>query len=1014
MTLANRGPNKDPMLVGFSRFAFLALWLGVLFTVAVEAQSSQDTRLVAAAAAGDHPAVVRLLQQGANANAVDGSGITALMHAAKAGHAATVQALVKAGATIETRDPNGFTALALAASLGHTAAVQTLLASEANADAATRSGATPLMFAALGGHTGAIAALLAVKADVNAQTPAGISALMMAANAGQTQAVAQLGHAGAKLNAQDASGRTALMLAAAKGHGDTVRTLLSAGADLNLANRWGDTALTWAANEGRTAIVQVLLAAKADVMARNEQGATALHFAARGGFVEMIQPLLRGGAQVNEADANQRTALMFAAFNGRNDVVTALLAAGAGPNLRDNKGQTALMHAATQGYAPVLRTLLQGGAEVNAKTSTNSTALMSAAYWGRSDAVQVLLDAGADASLQDASGKTAAQLAREAGHLEIAARIAAAPPRSEAVAAKPVPAARPAEPKQNESGVRSAPAAETKGKVAPVAQTAGSLPVFQDIAAQAGITFHHSKGGTPEKYMPETMGSGGLFLDFNNDGWLDIFLVDGGSLVNPEVSRRARNPLYRNNGDGTFQEVTTHSGIKPLRYGMGACAADYDNDGWVDLYLTGFEGNALYRNNGNGSFSDVTAKARAGVKSWSTSCAWGDFNKDGFLDLYIANYVDFGMNNNKFCGDVVQRVRTYCHPNVYGGLADVLLQNNGDGTFTDVSRRAGIANPAGNGLGVVVGDYDNDGWPDIYVANDSVPNFLYHNLRNGTFEEVGQWAGVAVNRNGRPEAGMGTDFGDIDNDGLLDIFVTNLDWETNTLYHNQGQGLFADTTAERGLGEPSLPLVGFGTAFFDFDNDGLLDIVVANGNVLDNAKFFRDAASYAQPKLLFQNLGGGKFQEIHASAGRGFGPHKVGRGLAVGDVDNDGDIDILTTNNGQTADLLRNDGGNRANSLLIRTVGQTSNRDGIGARLILRAGSTQQIREVKAGSSYLGQNDLRVHFGLGKATHADRLEIRWPSGTIDVLEHIAANQILTVTEGKGITLKAPIGAAGQR
>ncbi len=969
---------------------------------AISAQSSLDTRLLNAAAKGDGPSVTTLLKQGANPNVVDLGGLTPLHHAAKIGHAPTLQALLKAGAKTETRDPNGFTALGIAGSLGHAAAVQALAQAGADPNAATRSGATPMMFAALNGHTAAVTALLKARANVNAQSPAGITALMMAANAGQTHAAAQLVHAGAELNARDTTGRTALMLAAAKGHSDTVRTLLSAGADLNLANQWGDTALTWAATEGRTAVVQTLVAAKANVAARNEQGATALLLAARGGFLEMIPPLLSAGAQINETDANQRTALMFASFNGRRDVVATLLQAGADPNLQDNKGQTALMHAATQGHAAVLQALLQAGANPNARTSTQSTALMSAAYWGRREAVQVLLDAGADSSLQDAEGKAAAQLATQQGHRDIAGLIAAAPPRAVPVA--PIAAAKEAE---GQPAKATTPSAEPAGAATATVQSASSLPIFHNVAAQAGITFRHTNGATPEKYMPETMGSGGLFFDFDGDGWLDIFLMDGGSLVDPQISSRARNPLYRNNGDGTFSDVTARTGIQPLRYGMGACAADYDNDGHVDLYLTGFEGNALYRNNGDGTFSNVTEKADAGVRSWSTSCAWGDFNKDGFLDLYVANYVDFGLNNNQFCGDVVQRVRAYCHPNVYGGLADVLLQNNGDGMFTDISKKAGIANPAGNGLGVVVGDYDNDGWPDIYVANDSVPNFLYRNLGNGTFEEVGQWAGVAVNRNGRPEAGMGTDFGDIDNDGLLDIFVTNLDWETNTLYHNQGKGLFADTTAERGLGEPSLPFVGFGAAFFDFDHDGLLDIVVANGNVLDNAKFFRDAASYAQPKHLYHNLGGGKFREIHASLGPSFATLTVGRGLAVGDFDNDGDLDILITNSGQPPELLRNDGGNRANSLLVRTVGQKSNRDGVGARITVTTGGRKQIREVKAGSSYLGQNDLRVHFGLGQAPRADKLEIRWPSGAVDVLENVEANQILTVTEGKGITGKAP-------
>lgn len=542
----------------------------------------------------------------------------------------------------------------------------------------------------------------------------------------------------------------------------------------------------------------------------------------------------------------------------------------------------------------------------------------------------------------------------------------------------------------------------------PQSQASTDVPVlFQEVTKDAAMHFQHINGATPERYMPETMGSGGLFFDYDNDGWLDIFLVDGGSLVDEELARRARSLLYKNERDGTFRDTTAHAGLKNPGYGMGACAADFNNDGWADLYLTNVGPNILYRNNGNGTFTDVTQKAGVGADLWSSSCAFADIDRDGDLDLYVANYVDFAVNNNKYCGDHVKDVRAYCHPNVYNGLPDVLYRNNGNGTFTDITREAGIYNSAGKGLGVKFGDYDNDGWTDIHVANDSVPNFLYQNQGNGTFKEVGLWAGVSVNGEGRPEAGMGTDLGDYDNDGLLDIFVTNLDMETNTLYRNLGDDLFTDVTFESGHGEPSLRYVGFGTAFFELDNDGDLDMIVANGHILDNATHFRDNIRYAQRNLLFRNEGEGTFKEVGLAAGPGFALEKVSRGLAIGDIDNDGDLDLLITNNGQMADLLLNDGGNQNHALVVRTIGTKSNRDGIGARLQLTNGSHTQMAEVQAGSGYLGQNDLRVHFGLGKASRVDRLDVHWPSGAVDTFENLEANQILTVKEGEGVVGREP-------
>ena len=529
------------------------------------------------------------------------------------------------------------------------------------------------------------------------------------------------------------------------------------------------------------------------------------------------------------------------------------------------------------------------------------------------------------------------------------------------------------------------------------------MPVrFVNIAGEAKIAFKHENGATPQKYMPETMAAGSIMFDYNNDGWLDLFFVNGGSFVDKQKAAGARHRLYRSNKDGTFTDVTSTSNIGVSSFGMGACSADYDNDNWPDLYITSVGGDKLYRNNGSGAFTDVTEKATVASPLWSASCAFGDIDNDGDVDLYVTKYVDFSVSNNKYCvysGDT----RVYCHPNVYNGLPDILYRNNGNGTFTDITREAGIYRPDGKGLGVVFGDYDNDGWTDIYVANDSTPNFLFHNKGKGVFEEVALLAGVAVGNDGQPLAGMGTDFGDIDSDGLLDIIVTNLDRQTHSLYRNLGKGLFANVTFESGIGEATLPFVGFGALFFDYDNDTDLDLAIANGDVIDNINLFRDSTSYEQRNLLLRNDGTGKFKDVGPASGPGFALKKPSRSLSAGDIDNDGDLDLLVGNIGQTPDLLRNDGANNNYSLSIRTVGSKSNRDGIGARLTLTVGGKVLVREVKAGSSYLAQSDLRVHFGMGKAARAERLEIRWPSGTVEVLQDLEANQMLTITEGRGIT-----------
>jgi len=534
-----------------------------------------------------------------------------------------------------------------------------------------------------------------------------------------------------------------------------------------------------------------------------------------------------------------------------------------------------------------------------------------------------------------------------------------------------------------------------------------ALPQFVDIARQAGVAFHHTNGASAEKHIVETMGSGGLFFDYNGDGWIDIFLVDSGSIADPAIDRRAHHRLYRNRGNGSFEDVTDKSGIQHHEYGMGACAGDYDGDGRPDLYITNYGPNALYHNRSDGTFTDVTATARVGDRRWSASCAFADLDGDGDLDLWVVNYVDADRTHSPYCGDARLGVRFYCNPLKYDPLPNTVYRNDGNGVFTDVSAASGVGALRANGLGVVIADYDNDGRPDVFVANDTMPNFLFHNTGNLRFTETGLVSGIAVAADGQTRAGMGIDSGDYDSDGRLDVVITNLDFEMHTLYHGLERGFFGDVTLESGIGFPTLPFVGFGVAFLDFDNDAQLDIAIANGHVLDNAPQFRTGSTYAQRKLLFRNATLRRFVEVGRSSGPAFAAEKIGRGLSVGDIDNDGDLDLLVTNNGQDAELLRNDGGNRANALLVRLHGAGSNTEAIGARIRLTSGSRTQIRDVKAGSSYLSQNDLRAHFGLGAAARADRIEVLWPSGRVEVIASVAANQIITVEEGRGIVAHQP-------
>jgi hypothetical protein len=539
-------------------------------------------------------------------------------------------------------------------------------------------------------------------------------------------------------------------------------------------------------------------------------------------------------------------------------------------------------------------------------------------------------------------------------------------------------------------------------------------PQFTDVTVAANIAFTHVNGASPDKHLPETMGSGGAFVDLDGDGWVDVVLVDGGSIADPQVARRAEPRVLRNRRNGTFEDVTAKSGIRQHGYGMGVCAGDIDNDGHIDLYVTGVGGNVLYKNRGpsTGSgqatlFEDVTATARVAGSGWSTSCAFADLDGDGDLDLFVTRYVDLSRPE-PFCGDERAKRRAYCHPLALPPMSNLVFRNDGHGVFTDVSESTGISKYRSNGLGVVISDLDGNGFPDIFVANDSLPNYLFVNEGGWRFTEAALQSGVSVADDAKARAGMGADTGDYDGDGLLDLIVTNLDFEMTSLFRNIGKRLFAYTTRESGIAAPTRPYVGFGVLLLDYDNDTRLDIAIVNGHVMDNTASFRQGSSHAQPNLLMHNEDGRHFRAAGKLPTSGSTPDKVSRGLAAADFDNDGDLDLLVTNNGDRVDLLRNDGGNARNSLLVQLVARTSAPNGIGARVVATLGSRTLVREVKAGSSYLSQSDTRVHIGLDQAAAVERLEVHWPRGMTEVFRNVAANQILTIREGDGIVARKPL------
>ena len=561
-------------------------------------------------------------------------------------------------------------------------------------------------------------------------------------------------------------------------------------------------------------------------------------------------------------------------------------------------------------------------------------------------------------------------------------------------------------------------AAQVQPNPAPKQEPAPSTDLgvtFLNIAREAGLNAKTIYGGEHKnKYLLETTGCGVAFYDYDNDGWLDIFLVNGTRLEGFPAGSEPTSHLFRNNRDGTFTDVTAKAGVAHSGWGQGVCVGDYDNDGWDDLFVTYFGKNVLYHNNGDGTFTDVSEKAGVAGKGtrWNTGCAFVDYDRDGHLDLFVANYIDLDLATAPVPESgpcLYKSVMVACGPPGLRGGKNILYHNNGDGTFTDVSEAAGIFRSTGTyGLGVLTADLDNDGWPDIYVANDSTASALYQNKKNGKFEDIAIEAGCALSPDGKPQAGMGISAADYDLDGNLDLVKTNFAGDTPSLYHNLGGGNFEDTTFTAGLGAHTQYL-GWGCGFFDMDNDGWPDILICNGHVYPEVEQLKTEAGYAQRKLLYHNLRNGHFADVSFGAGPGISEPSASRGAAFGDFDNDGDIDVVVNVVNDFPQLLRCDTKLANNWIKVRTIGTKSNRSGIGARLKCvthppgESKPHQQIDEVRSGGGYFSQNDLRVHFGVGKAEKVDALEVRWPSGQIDTLKDIKVNQLIYVKEGEGIT-----------
>ena len=530
-----------------------------------------------------------------------------------------------------------------------------------------------------------------------------------------------------------------------------------------------------------------------------------------------------------------------------------------------------------------------------------------------------------------------------------------------------------------------------------------SFPVqFRNVTRQAGLSFKHNNGSFGKKYLPETMGSGAAFLDYNNDDWQDILLINGKNWPGRKGSGSTM-ALYHNNRDGTFSDVTRKAGLNLEMYGMGCAAADYDNDGWVDLYVSALGPDRLFRNQGDGTFRDVTGKVGLGNPDFATSVAWLDYDRDGNLDLLVTNYVEWSIKTDIRCSlDGVNK--SYCTPESYPGVSSRLYRNRGDGTFVDVTRKAGLLDSTSKALGVAVFDAQDDGWPDLLLANDTQPNKLYINRKDGTFRDEGISAGVAFSEDGTVRGAMGVDAADYDGSGLASLVIGNFSNEMLNLYHNEGRGLFVDDAPTSEVGQSSLLTLAFACFFFDFDLDGKLDIFVANGHVENDINKVQRRVKYAQPPHLFHNQDKG-FVEVAHRVGSDFVKARVGRGGAYGDYDNDGDLDLLMTTNGGPAVLWKNERDNSNRYLRVKTVGTSSNRDGIGAKVTVQLANNRLWRRVKSGSSYCSQSELPVTFGLGRSDKILSLEVLWPSGSVDKLTNLAPDQRIVIREGEGLVSK---------